>query len=206
MLKNTQQHPHLKPTQTTHLTDIQVANPWFRLIAILYDGMLILALLFLVSTVLIVLGTPVVGTTAQEAQQLPAWYRHLVMFPAMLVTLIGFYGVFWRRAGQTLGMQTWRLKTINKWGYLLSWRQVLVRMLAACVLPAFCAVLAYLIYQTRLITSISAFLGVLGNYLFALLHRQGLAVHDILSDTVTVRIPKTAHNSIFTGFGKKKQK
>lgn len=57
--------------------------------------------------------------------------------------LVGFYGVFWRKAGQTLGMQTWRLKTMNRDGSLLSWGKAVKRILAACVLPALCGGLGF---------------------------------------------------------------
>ena len=48
---------------------------------------------------------------------------------------------FWRKSGQTLGMQTWRLKTVNDQGGLLTWRQSFVRIISACLLPALCALL-----------------------------------------------------------------
>ena len=104
-----------------------------RLIAMLYDGMLILAMLFFVQMLLIVLGTKLLGlagTDMKQAATLPLWYRNIVQIPAFVIILVGFYGIFWRKAGQTLGMQTWRLKTMNRDGSLLSWRQSMMRILA----------------------------------------------------------------------------
>lgn len=183
-----------------------MAKPGTRLVAMLYDGMLILALLFFVSMLLIVLGTKLflpVGTTAQQSQLLPAWYQNLVLTPAFILTLMGFYGVFWRRAGQTLGMQTWRLKTMNRDGSLLSWGQVVKRILAACILPVICGFIGYALHGNRGAVLFSMFIGLLFNYWFAWVNKQGLAMHDMLSNTVTMKMPKIIHEGLFAGFRKK---
>ena len=74
-----------------------IAKPMIRLMAMLYDGMLILALLFFISMILVVIGTkwllPVV-TTAQQAQLLPAWYQNLVLTPSCVFYVFGFFWVF----------------------------------------------------------------------------------------------------------------
>ncbi|WP_227681636.1 RDD family protein [Psychrobacter glacincola] len=88
--------------------ELAIAKPGTRMAAILYDGMLILALLFLVGTLLTVIGTLLTmntGTDSSQAQSLPTWYQNVIMTPSFILTLVGFYGIFWRRGGQTLGMQ-----------------------------------------------------------------------------------------------------
>lgn len=184
-----------------------IARPMVRLFAIVYDGMLILASLFLVGTVLSVIGTLIfmeVGTTSQEAQKLPTWYQNGVMTPAFVLTLVGFYGLFWRKSGQTLGMQTWRLKTVTIDGRLLTWGQSCRRIFSACLLPVFCAIVGGILYGSRLSLLISAFVGFLFNYLFCWVNVRGLAVHDILSNSLTLKIPKYQHESIFSKFKKSK--
>lgn len=184
-----------------------IASPMVRLFAIVYDGMLILASLFLVGTVLSVIGTLMfmdVGTTSQEAQKLPTWYQNGVMSPAFVMTLVGFYGVFWRKSGQTLGMQTWRLKTVAIDGKLLTWGQSFRRILSACLLPMLCAIVGGVLYGSRLSLLISALVGFLFNYLFCWVNVRGLAVHDILSNSLTLKIPKYQHQSIFSKFKKSK--
>ncbi|SIR86350.1 Uncharacterized membrane protein YckC, RDD family [Moraxella cuniculi DSM 21768] len=191
------------PTQTA-----TVAKPLVRLLAIVYDGMLILAMLFLVGAVLAVIGTLLfldVGTTSQQAQKLPLWYQNMIMTPSFVLTLIGFYGIFWRKSGQTLGMQTWRLKTVNAHGELLSWRQSCVRILAACLLPALCSVVGLLIHGSKLAVLVAAFLGFLFNFLFCLFNRRGLAVHDMLSDTLTLKVPKIAHQTLWQSLKRRKK-
>lgn len=201
----THQPPNLQQPQSPAEQPV-MAKAGTRLIAMLYDGMLILAMLFFVQMLLIVLGTKLLGLTGTDMKQaatLPLWYRNFVQIPAFVIILAGFYGVFWRKAGQTLGMQTWRLKTMNRDGSLLTWWQSLIRILAACVLPVVCGMLGYLIHQSVGALYLSMFIGLLFNYWFAWVNKQGLAVHDLLSNTVTMKMPKIAHEGLFAGFRKK---
>lgn len=188
-----------------------IARASTRMIAIVYDGMLILALLFLMGTVLTVIGTMLTmetGVTSDQARALPKWYQNFVMTPAFILTLIGFYGLFWRRAGQTLGMQTWRLKTVTAQGELLTWGQSVKRILSACVVPLLCALVAGLLHgfseQSRGAILSSAFFGLIFNYVFCMFNRRGLAVQDILSNTVTLKMPKIQHESLWQSFKNRK--
>jgi len=177
-----------------------IANPTTRLAAIVYDGMLILALLFLVGTVLTVIGTLLTmqtGTESAQARSLPVWYQNIVMTPSFILTLVGFYGLFWRGGGQTLGMQTWRLKTVNDSGRLLTWGQSFKRIMAASLMPLVFGVIGSLIGGSRAIILTSAFLGLVFNYAFCLFNRRGLAVQDMISNTVTLKMPKTENESLW---------
>lgn len=184
----------------------EVAGAGLRMIAIIYDGMLILALLFLVGTVLTVIGTMMTmetGVTSDQAQTLPQWYQNLVLTPAFITTLIGFYGLFWRRAGQTLGMQTWRLKTVTSTGQLLNWGQTVKRILAACLVPVLCGLVGLALHGSRSAMLASAIIGIIFNYVFCSFNRRSLAVHDILSNTVTLKMPKIHHQGLFKSLRKK---
>ena len=79
--------------QTSAVEEAMVAKPGTRLAAILYDGMLILALLFLVGTILTVIGTLLTmetGTQSQQARSLPTWYQNAIMTPSFILTPVGF--------------------------------------------------------------------------------------------------------------------
>jgi uncharacterized RDD family membrane protein YckC len=185
-----------------------IAKPMARVTAIVYDGMLILALLFLVGTVLTVIGTLLTmqtGTDSAQAQSLPTWYQNFIMTPAFVLTLVGFYGMFWRRGGQTLGMQTWRLKTVNNAGHLLTWKQSFKRILAACLIPVLCAIIGSLIGGSRAVLLLSAFFGFMFNYIFCLFNSRGLAVQDMLSNTITLKMPKVEHEGLWSGFKNRKK-
>ena len=190
-------------TSTLHTHEVEeptIAKPGTRMAAILYDGMLILALLFLVGTVLTVIGTLITmnaGTESSQAQSLPTWYQNFIMTPSFILTLVGFYGLFWRRGGQTLGMQTWRLKTVNNSGHLLTWSQSFKRILAASLMPLTFGIIGSVIGGTRAILLTSALLGFVFNYAFCLFNRRGLAVQDMLSNTITLRMPKTENESLW---------
>lgn len=196
------------PRRTPEIEEPTIAKPMERVVAIVYDGMLILALLFLVGTVLTVIGTLLTmqtGTQSSEAQSLPTWYQNFIMTPSFVLTLVGFYGMFWRRGGQTLGMQTWRLKTVNNAGHLLTWRQSFQRILAACLMPVLCAIIGSLIGGSRAAMLASAIFGLMFNYVFCLFNGRGLAVQDMISNTITLKMPKVEQEGLWRGFRNRKQ-
>lgn len=198
----------MPPNRSLEIEEPSIAKPSERVIAIVYDGMLILALLFLVGTVLTVIGTLLTmqtGTESAQARALPTWYQNFIMTPSFILTLVGFYGLFWRRGGQTLGMQTWRLRTVNNSGQLLTWGQSFKRILAACLMPLLCGVIGSLIGGSRALLLLSAFFGLMFNYVFCLLNRRGLAVQDMLSNTITLKMPKQQHEGLWSGFKNRKK-
>lgn len=79
-----------------------------------------------------------------------------------------YLGGLWRRTGQTLGMRAWRWKVVAADGGRISWTQALTRM--------FAGLLSW------------ALLG--AGWLWILFDRDGLALHDRVSGTKTVRLPK----------------
>lgn len=198
-----------QPKATASDEPVVIASPITRLMTMLYDGMLILAMLFLMGTVLSVIGTLLfvdVGTDVADAKELPTWYQNGVMTPAFVLTLVGFYGVFWRKSGQTLGMQTWRLKTVTNDGQLLTWRASFQRIISACLLPLLCALVGAFVNGSRLAVLMSAFFGLVFNYVFCWFNRRGLAAHDILSNTMTLKVPKFEHEGIFASLKKRASK
>ncbi|WP_201593923.1 RDD family protein [Psychrobacter fulvigenes] len=206
-VKSKSQRKH-SPQQMPVVEEPVIAKPTTRIVAIIYDGMLILALLFLVGTMLTVIGTLLTmetGTESSQAQSLPTWYQNFVMTPSFILTLVGFYGIFWRRGGQTLGMQTWRLKTVNNAGHLLTWGQSFKRILAASLMPLLFGIIGSLIGGSRAILLTSAFLGLIFNYVFCLFNRRGLAVQDMLSNSITLKMPKQQHEGLWRGFKNRKQ-
>jgi uncharacterized RDD family membrane protein YckC len=105
----------------------QVPGLLRRLAAVLYDSLLLLALMMVVTALLL----PLTGGEAIDPRRHPAleWaYRAL-----LLVTVVGFFGAAWTRGGQTLGMASWRLKVLREDGGPLTWADT-VRRLAAAVL------------------------------------------------------------------------
>jgi uncharacterized RDD family membrane protein YckC len=109
------------PTNSTiELTDALTPGLIRRLAAILYDGLLLTALLF-VATALITL--PLGNPTG-----LMMFVFQFFIFE--IIPLIFFTG-FWARGGQTLGMRAWRLKLERLDGGDIGWSDAFKRHLAA---------------------------------------------------------------------------
>ena len=98
--------------------------PFFRrLAAMLYDGLLVLALLFLATLPFIALrgGEPVEGD------------NNLVYQLILCLVIYGFFVGFWVRSGRTLGMQSWRLQLETMDGSKVNLRVATLRFFASLV-------------------------------------------------------------------------
>jgi uncharacterized RDD family membrane protein YckC len=93
-----------------------------RLAAMLYDGLLLLALFMIATAGLLAL-------TGGEA--IPA--GHAAYRTVLIAIIWGFFAWFWRRGGSTLGMQAWRMRLVSSDGGPLRGSQLLRRLLAATV-------------------------------------------------------------------------
>lgn len=95
--------------------------------AMFYDLLLIIALQMVVTALLLPL-TGGEAITAGRYGGLEYAYQFL-----LLALVIGFFGLFWTRRGQTLGMMAWRLKVVRTDGALLSWTDTFKRLAGAVV-------------------------------------------------------------------------
>lgn len=96
-----------------------------RLAAMLYDSLLLAALWFVVTALLLAMSG---GRLADPDR--PLWLLHALRIGLLLVTFLFFAG-FWTHGGQTLGMRAWRLRLVNSSGGPVSWKQALWRFAAA---------------------------------------------------------------------------
>jgi uncharacterized RDD family membrane protein YckC len=114
-----------------------------RLAALIYDSLLILALMMMGTAVLLAFthGQAITPDTA--------------IYPAYLAFLLGiiafFYVGFWTHGGQTLGMKAWRLQVRTSAGGPLNVRLSLVRLVGAILswLPLGLGILWMLIDDNR---------------------------------------------------------
>lgn len=144
-----------------------------RLTAMVYDGLLLFAVLFIATLIPALIispehleNAPHTNAVVHELNRpLDGWLFRLYL----LAVIILFNGLFWRRQGQTLGMQAWRLKLVSKDGGRPSWGQCAIRVLGSLL-------------------SLSC--GGLG-YFWIWIDRQGLSWHDRLSGTRVLLLPKT---------------
>jgi uncharacterized RDD family membrane protein YckC len=103
------------------------AGVFRRFAAMVYDGLLIVALIF----VLTALFLPFTGGEAILASQMPVLAA--IYNIARLAVFVGFFGLFWTRRGQTLGMSAWRMRLIKADGSPLTWPDTLKRLGAATI-------------------------------------------------------------------------
>jgi uncharacterized RDD family membrane protein YckC len=94
----------------------QPASLQRRALALIYEALLLVALLLIGSLPFVML--------AREA----GWADARPMFQAYLVALTGaYYAWQWRRGGQTLALKTWRMRIVTRDGAPLGWAQAVKR-------------------------------------------------------------------------------
>lgn len=102
----------------------------------------------------------------RHGQAVPAEYLPFQLFLALIGFL--FLGGFWTHGGRTLGMMAWRLRLVGRHGAAVTWPQAFRRYLAA--------MLSW------------ALLGL--GFLYCLVDRDRRTLHDILSGTRLVVMPR----------------
>ncbi len=108
-----------------------------------YDLLLVIALLMVVTALLMTM-TGGQAITSEHYGALEYAYQAL-----LLAIIMGFFGLFWTRRGQTLGMMAWRLKVVREDGSLLSWADTIKRLAAALVSWAACGLGFFWIWIDR---------------------------------------------------------
>jgi len=94
-----------------------------RLMAIFYDLLLLIALLFIAT---------VIANALNHGEPIEPENRYYPLFVlCLLVISFFYYGWFWTHGGQTLGLQTWKMKLISNEHQNISWQQAFIRMIAA---------------------------------------------------------------------------
>ncbi len=136
----------------------------------MYDALLLLAVLFLASALLI----PFTGEPSSTGDGVPTPIYgnhplHRALFTSYIFSVaFFFYGWFWTHGGQTLGMRAWRIRVQRYDGRGISWWQALLRYLVAYV------------------SWVAAGLG----FLWALVDKEQMTWHDRYSESVLVVLPK----------------
>ena len=136
---------------------IRAAAPGFmrRLVSILYEMLLLIAVLFIASFIF--------HLVFQDTSSI--LFRPL--FQIYLLLIAGIYFTwFWTHGGQTLPMQTWKLRVVSADAHQLRLKQATARYLFA--------VIGFFFFGCGI--------------LWALLDRDGLFLHDRLAGTRIVRI------------------
>jgi uncharacterized RDD family membrane protein YckC len=106
---------------------------------------------------------------------------------ALVAIWAAFYGVFWTRQGQTLGMMAWRIKLERQGGGWVSWRIALTRLVAAAALPVVIAMLGLALPALARPIMIVALAVWLASYGATYVDRERRALHDRWSHTRVIK-------------------
>lgn len=115
-----------------------------RLLAMLYDGLICIALLIVATGAYMLVAAQVIGTVRyRQMAETGALSGDPLLSSVLFITLFLFFGYFWTRTGQTLGMQVWRIRIETPDGLSIRWSQALLRFMMGWV-SWLCAGLGYL--------------------------------------------------------------
>lgn len=103
-------------------TNAQNVTLWRRFAVIIYDGILLAAVLFFMATI----PTVIFEIT-----------RESPLYPILIVYIYGmaflYFGWFWTRGGQTLAMKTWNIRIESDEYTRVTWKQALIRFSVAII-------------------------------------------------------------------------
>lgn len=154
------------------MTDPQyrIASIWRRLAALGYDTLILLAISFLYGAVATGIGV-LLGWHDADYQPM---FRHWLFTLGWALSLAAFYIWFWHKSGQTIGMRAWRLKLVERSHPLRT--------------PPW-----HLCGMRALISPPIIILGGIA-YWYKFINARGDCLHDKLSHTQVIELPKKASN------------
>ena len=132
-----------------------------RLLAIVYDALLVIALVGVINGLALAVQVKLMDSSSHALY--PPVAQGLIV-----LSVYGFFILFWLAGGQTLGMQAWRIKLVSSNSDKLTFKQTLLRCLAASLS--------------------TACLGC--GYLWCLIDPERKYWHDRLSNTELILLPK----------------
>lgn len=151
-----------------------------KAICLIYESLLLLAVLFIASLIfhLIVRDT--------EA----AYFKPL--FQIYLFVVMGYYFTwFWTHGGQTLAMQTWKMRVVTVEGGGLTKKKAIARYLCTLIGVASFVAIDYLMpfeFVTKLHLVLISFLFFGFGFIWALFDRDQQFLHDRLAGTRIVKL------------------
>ncbi|MBY4895734.1 RDD family protein [Cupriavidus sp. AU9028] len=168
-----------KPATSAH--DLAVPTLRRRLACMLYEGVLLFGVLS-ASTAAYLAARPLLASIDVDSTLTMQLWSFLVL---------GAYFVwFWQRNGQTLAMQTWRIRVVDAGGAPPGWKRAALRYLLAWSWLPPAAALGHLLGLVRgpFVAVLAAALAIW--ILLARLDRQRQFLHDRLAGTRLVEVPK----------------
>ncbi|MDX1818476.1 MAG: RDD family protein [Marinobacter sp.] len=155
-----------------------------RALAIIYDGLISIAVLMVATWVYTMIAGSFTGWDRYEKM---AEANELSGDPALtfilFLVLYLFFAYFWTRIGQTLGMQVWRIRIENLDGTSVNWTQSLLRYGTASAVIFIAMLGGYYLGPITLLLTVPAIIALF-------LPINGLSVTDRASNSVVVQVPR----------------
>jgi uncharacterized RDD family membrane protein YckC len=161
--------------------------------AIISDSLVVFGLLALSTLFLFVPLLNTLGKKAMTPSEV-GWTWSIAYFVVMLSVWFGFYGYFWTRSGQTIGMRAWRVRVETEQGDLITWSQALKRWLLSITPWLPCLLLLMMAEQMgsialKYVGQVASLLGVAA-WLVMYAGPKRLTWHDQLSRSHVKKLPK----------------
>lgn len=161
--------PPKNKTIDKKLISVTLASFWKKLIAWVYDLLGAIAIFILALFVGYILIYVISLPWADNGESVSLSLSGNPFWSIYLIACVQYYYVWcWVKGGQTVGMRTWNLKVCNEDGSLLSWKQAYLR-------------------------SFYSLAGI--SLLWSLFDKQSRGLHDIMSNSCVVQLPK-GHNKV----------
>ncbi len=158
---------------------------WRRVSCCLYEQLVLLGVIAFTFLV------PNLGLGILFGISLPSWLTFFYLY-----TVLGIYFVwYWTKSGQTLAMQTWRVRLISRHGLNLSRRQALWRYIFGSLWIIPCVVLQWIFHLEKwqiieMLFTVALFIWPLSIYLDRRESSLRQSLPDRLAGTRLVELPK----------------
>jgi uncharacterized RDD family membrane protein YckC len=156
-----------------------------RLAALLYEGLLVAAIVLVAGFALVPFVSP--EASRDHALAVPTLRGRLVSSLALLVLFAAYFGWSWSAGRRTLPMKAWRLSLVTRGGAPVPAKRALLRYLAWWIGPTL-GLAAYALAKPLGLGALSAPLFLL-NYLAALADPERQFLHDRVAGTRLVTSP-----------------
>ena len=154
-----------------------------RLLALLYEGLLLVALLLVAGFALAPFVSPS-GSATSHTLGIPTIAARVGAFAALFLLGAIFYGWSWSEGRRTLPMKTWHLSIVTRDGASVPRRTALVRYVAWWIGPAL-GLVAYALLKPHGLGPLAAPLFLL-DYLAAFVDPERQFLHDRVAGTRVV--------------------
>tara|TARA_R110002049_G_scaffold2501_9_gene18335 strand:- start:983 stop:1468 length:486 start_codon:yes stop_codon:yes gene_type:complete len=105
-----------------------------RFAAMFYDFILCIALMMVMTGLYMMIANTLLGGDTYKTMNDSGQSVHDPFLSSILfISLYAFFGFFWTKNGQTLGMQVWHIRVQNKDNTTISWNQALLRFLMGII-------------------------------------------------------------------------